>query len=67
MTRQASSPMEQLNKLLEELGTQKAVAEKLGFSEQYIGEIFRGTRDISEPLAQKLGFKKVIDWERIVN
>lgn len=49
-----------LERLCQKLGSQKALAEKLGVSPSYISDVLSGRRDISESLARKLGLKVVI-------
>jgi plasmid maintenance system antidote protein VapI len=39
--------------------TQKAVAEKLGFSPQFINDVLAGKRSLTEKLIDSLGFKTV--------
>jgi len=47
--------------------TQKAVAERLGFSAQFINDVLGGRRDVTDALASSLGFHKLPDrWVRKV-
>jgi DNA-binding transcriptional regulator YdaS (Cro superfamily) len=39
--------------------TQKAVADELGISPMYMNDLLRGRRDISERIAEKMGYRKV--------
>lgn len=54
-----------LERLCQKLGSQKALAEKLGVSPSYISDVLSGRRDISESLARKLGLKVVIGYTPI--
>lgn len=40
-------------------GSQKAVAKKLGVSQQYLTDVLKGRRDISDTVARKMGYEKV--------
>lgn len=45
--------------------TQTAVARELGISSSYLSDILNGKREVSEGLAKRVGFKRVIKYERI--
>ncbi|NBW16491.1 MAG: XRE family transcriptional regulator [Caulobacteraceae bacterium] len=45
------------------LGSQAAWASKHGFSPQYITDILHGRRDITDRLANALGFARVTVWK----
>ncbi len=49
-----------LTEMIESLGSQKAVAEKLGFCPVQLNDALHGKRPVSGNLASKLG------WERVV-
>jgi len=57
------TPNEKISKLIKELGSQKAVADYLGYSAPYIGDVIKGRRDISSAFALRLGFKKIVTFE----
>jgi plasmid maintenance system antidote protein VapI len=45
--------------------TQKEIADKLGFSPQFINDVLGGRREVTDTLASSLGFRKVPDrWTR---
>lgn len=46
-------------------GSQKKAAERLGISPQYLNDILRGRREISEAVANKYGLRRVVIFERI--
>ncbi len=49
-----------IKSLCRKAGSQKAFAASLGISEQYLSEIIRGKRGMSDNVLTKLGFEKVI-------
>jgi DNA-binding transcriptional regulator YdaS (Cro superfamily) len=46
-------------------GTAKAVATQLGISAQYLSDIITGHREVSDPVARKLGYRRVVTFEPI--
>jgi transcriptional regulator with XRE-family HTH domain len=44
--------------------TQKDFAERIGMSPTYISDVLSGRRDISEELANRLGFEKCVLFKR---
>jgi plasmid maintenance system antidote protein VapI len=55
-------PHERLRELIRELGSQKAAAKKLGFTPSFINDVLQGRREMTEALAAKLGFKRVVTY-----
>lgn len=55
-------PYEALRTLVRELGSQKAAAKKLGFTPSFINDVLQGRREMTEALAVKLGFKRVVTF-----
>jgi plasmid maintenance system antidote protein VapI len=55
-------PYDRLRELIEELGSQKAAARKLGFTPSFINDVLHGRREMTEALAAKLGFKRVVTF-----
>lgn len=55
-------PYAALRKLIDTLGSQKAAADKLGFTPQFINDVLKGRREMTEALAGKLGFKRVVSF-----
>lgn len=51
--------LDRIEALVEQSGTQTALAMELGISMAYLGDVRRGRRPVSENLAKKLG------WERM--
>lgn len=41
-------------------GSQKKVAESLGISPQYLNDVLAGRREISEALAERLGYRRIV-------
>ena len=58
----ATMPHKALRALVRELGSQKAVAKKLGFTPSFINDVLKGRREMTEALAAKLGFKRVVTF-----
>ena len=58
----SSMPHNALRRLIRELGSQKAAAEKLGFTPQFINDVLRGRREMTEALASKLGYKRIVSY-----
>jgi plasmid maintenance system antidote protein VapI len=55
-------PHDALRRLVKELGSQKAAAKKLGFTPSFINDVLQGRREMTEALASKLGFKRVVTF-----
>jgi plasmid maintenance system antidote protein VapI len=54
--------------LVDELGTQTAAAEALKVSKTMVSDILSGAREVTDNIAHKLGYKKVVkfvkqDWD----
>ncbi len=47
-----------------ELGSQKAWAEKHGLSPAYVSDIIHGRREISDKVAQLLGYSRQVSFKR---
>ncbi len=50
---------------LREFPTQKAFADHLDISQQYLGDILRGDRDPGEKVIKALGFEKVVTYRKV--
>lgn len=50
--------------LIELRGSQKAVADDLGISQAYLGDVLRGRRGVGEKMAEKLGWEKIEIFRR---
>lgn len=46
-------------------GSQKKAAQRLGISPQYLNDILRGRREISEAVAAKYGLRRVVIFEKM--
>lgn len=46
-------------------GSQKALAKRLGVSEQYLTDVLKRRREPGEKILKPLGFKRVVTYERI--
>ncbi len=55
-------PQKTLRRLIREVGSQKAAAKKLGCSPQFINDVLQGRREMTETLAARLGFKRVVTF-----
>lgn len=55
-------PHNALRRLIRELGSQKAAAKRLGFTPQFINDVLQGRREMTEALASKLGYKRVVSY-----
>lgn len=50
----------ELNRMVDELGSQKAAADKLEISQAYMGDILAGNRTISETVLKKIGYIRLV-------
>jgi plasmid maintenance system antidote protein VapI len=57
--------LELINQLVKRKGTQAAAAEELGVSPAHISDIIRGNRGISDEIAQRLGYRRVVVFEKV--
>lgn len=55
-------PHQALRTIILELGSQKAAAKKLGFTPSFINDVLQGRREMTEALAAKLGYKRVVTY-----
>ena len=46
-------------------GSQAVVAEKVGVSRQYLGDVLHGKREVSANLAEKFGWKRMVVFARV--
>lgn len=56
--------IELIEDLITELGTRSKAADALGISPQYLSDIMSGARAISDNVARKLGYSKVVYYEK---
>jgi len=64
----AEEARELVGELVEELGSQSAAAERLGVSKTMVSDILSGARKVTDNIARKLGYSKVVvfikqDWQ----
>jgi len=57
--------VQELQKLVQELGTQKAVAAKLNVSEQYLSDVLRGKTKPGPAFLYALGYEKIERYKEI--
>jgi hypothetical protein len=57
--------IDQLKQECRELGSQAAWAKNHGFSRSFISDVLQGRRDVTEKLANRLGYVKVCAWEKV--
>lgn len=43
----------------------KSAAKALGISQQYLSDMMNGRREISDEVARKLGYRKVVRYQRM--
>lgn len=55
---------ELLSQMVDEKGSQSAVAKWLGVSDAYLSDILNGNRGVSDDIARKLGYRKVVVYVR---
>jgi predicted XRE-type DNA-binding protein len=48
-----------ITRLIESMGSQKAVAELIGVSQTHLGDLLRGKKPFGRSVAQRLGWRKV--------
>ena len=53
-----------LTVMIDERGSQRAVAQELGVSQAYLGDVLHGRRGVSAKLAGKLGYERVVVFVR---
>ena len=56
--------LELVRSAVEAAGTQKALAERYGISEQYLTDVLRGRREPGEKLLSALGYERVILYQK---
>lgn len=54
-----------LNEVARTRGGQAKLARKAGVSRSFVNLVVDGERDITDPLIQALGFRKVVSYRRI--
>lgn len=45
--------------------TQRELAASAGVSAQFVNDVIRGRRDVSDTLAREFGYRRVVRFERI--
>lgn len=56
--------LDMLTRMVQERGSQKAVAEALDISEQYLSDVLRDRREPGEKLLDALGVERVVTYRR---
>ena len=54
-----------IRKMVEEEETQDKAAKKLKISPAYLSDILHGRRDVSDSIAQMLGYRKIKVFEKV--
>lgn len=54
------SPIARLERLVRDLGSQRAAAQSLGIGASYFNDLLRGRRDCSLEVLRKLGLRRVV-------
>lgn len=54
-----------LRDLVQEKGSQTAVAQVLKVTPQHVGDMLRGRRDVSDKIARRLGYEKIILFKKL--
>jgi len=57
--------VELIRKIVKEKGSQVAAAKHLNISPAYLGDILKGARPVSGQVARKLGFQRVISYQKM--
>jgi plasmid maintenance system antidote protein VapI len=50
--------------MVDKWGSQRAVADQLEISAAYLNDILRGNRDVSNKVAKRLGYTKIIRFRK---
>lgn len=58
--------IELIRHIIREHGSQSAVAKSLNISPAYLSDILNGKRAISEEVAKRLGYRRVVFFEKIL-
>ena len=56
--------LEIIRAMVRDWGSQKQVASHLQISNAYISDILNGARDVSDTVARRLGYKKIIKYQK---
>ena len=56
--------LEIIREMVAKWGSQKSVADHLQISNAYMSDILGGGRDVSDRVAKRLGYKKVVKYAR---
>lgn len=55
----------QITAMVKRWGSQRNVAARLDITEQYLSDIRLGRREISEKVAEKLGYERVVQFVKV--
>ena len=58
------NPQHQLERLVDELGSQAAAAQALGIGPSYFCDLLRGRRNVSDAILRKIGLRRIVVRER---
>jgi DNA-binding transcriptional regulator YdaS (Cro superfamily) len=62
-----ADPVTELRQQVKAKGSQKAVADGLAISPSLLNDILKGKRNVSESLAARLGYERVIVYRKVRN
>lgn len=57
--------IDKIKEIVKEKGSQAQAARYLDISAAYLGDIIKGNRPVSDAVAKKLGYKRVVAYEPI--
>lgn len=60
-----SELLQHLRRLIDEAGTQKDLAVKLGVSPTYLGDVLLGRKEPGKKLLDALGFERVVIYRKV--
>lgn len=58
--------LKHLQSEVEKAGSQKALANRLGISQQYLNDVLKGRREPGDKILYPLGFQRIVTYTRIV-
>jgi plasmid maintenance system antidote protein VapI len=56
--------LEEIEALIESLGSQNVAAAELGISPQYLSDLLHHRRPVTDSIAQLFGYQKVVTWRK---
>jgi plasmid maintenance system antidote protein VapI len=56
--------LEIIKQMVDKWGSQRAVADQLDISAAYMSDILKGNRDVSDTIARRLGYSRIIRFRK---